>query len=56
MQLEEVLPRPEEIGRKGLERPHNGLQAVLENQVLAQAQRQVLLNSLADEGDVEPME
>ena len=39
-----------------LERARKELQAVLEHQVLAPAQRQVLLHSLTDEVDVEPRE
>ena len=51
---EEVLPRPEEIGPKGLERGRKELQPVLEHQVLASAQPKVLLHSLGIEVDVLP--
>ena len=54
--LEEVLRQSEEIGRQCLERAFKELQADLEHQVLAPAQRQVFLHSLADDVDVEPWE
>ena len=50
--LEEVLPRPEEIGSHSLERACKELQAVFEHQVLTPAQPQSSLHPLTDEGDV----
>ena len=54
--FEEVLPTPEKIELDDLELPRKELQAVLEHQVLAPVQRQILLHSLADEVAVEEME
>ena len=54
--LEDVLHRSDQIAGQGLERAGKELQAVLEHQVLAPAQRQVLLHSVTDGVYVEPRE
>ena len=55
-QLEEVLPRPEEIGGQRVERGRKELHGVFEHRVLSAAERRVLFHSLANEVDVEQME